>query len=370
MGHSHDKKFTPLHDLLFQEIENRESASLSFAEFMDICLYHEDLGYYADPTARKIGRSGDFFTSVSVGDTFGLLLARDIRRNFGDGERFAIVEQGAHDGQLALDIMVALDDLGVENLEGYFIVEPREKIRANLGKKIESTGYVRRINPVGSFAEVGPFDTGIFLANELLDAIPVHRVIFEEGNWKELRVTVNRGGFAWLPSAIESGSRLEFETNRFGTNFPEGYTTEVCLALESWASGLLGLFRERGVFRVIDYGLEEADYLAPHRTSGTLQCYRNHRKSENPFELPGETDLTAHVNFSHLQRAAESAGFRNFRLTDQHHFLVHAAEDWLREIDGQPPDSAGAKRLRQFQTLIHPTMMGRSFQVAEFEKIG
>ncbi len=378
MGYLDDKKNskpdTPLAEVIFQQIEQAESKSISFADFMSLALYHPDQGYYAAPAERVIGRSGDFFTSVSVGDTFGFVLSHEIERNwvenFESAENFTIIEQGGHDGQLAIDVVTALEARRPDFFENggrYVIVEPRESVREQLQLRFESIGLVQRINPVGSFSEARG-EQGIFLANELLDAFPVHRIQFENGVWRELHVTRWNDGFAWQPVEILADSALEDEVSRLGEDFPEGYITEICLAVTEWLSEAASAFSKRGLFWIFDYGFEDDDFFASHRTTGTLQCYRNHEKSENPFERVGETDLTTHVNFSHLAREAANVGLGNYLLTDQHHFLIRASEKWLRSIDGVVPDAETAKRIRQFQTLTHPGMMGQSFKIATFAK--
>lgn len=121
---------------------------------------------------------------------------------------------------------------------------------------------------------------------------------------------------------------------------------------------------------MIDYGFGADEYFSPHRTRGTLQCYRDHRVIQSPFESPGQTDITAHVNFSQLFRNAEEAGLTKTSYSDQHDFLIRAAAPWLTEMEatGTAQDPVNRKRLRQFQTLTHPGMMGRVFKVAEFSR--
>ena len=133
----------------------------------------------------------------------------------------------------------------------------------------------------------------------------------------------------------------------------------------SWMSRAARLF-EKGLWWVIDYGYGSDDYYAPHRTDGTLRCYRNHRATENPFEAPGDLDITAHVNFTDLRKAAEAAGLKERLFTDQHHFLIEAAKPWLLSMEGKPPGPEVARRMRQFQTLTHPSIMGQQFKVAEY----
>lgn len=329
---------------------------------MELALYHPEYGYYSDPKRRVIGRKGDFFTSVSVGETFGFLLAERIGQEWdkwGGDEPVVIVEQGAHDGQLARDIVAALRAAGKSC--DYRIVEPRVTIREWLQGRPREEDFPE-IRVVASFADAKA-PAGLFLCNELLDAFPFRRMVFEGGKWKEQRVSRigNELGFA-LGDLDSSPERYAVE---LGSDFPDGYETEVCPAIDAWMKEAASLF-ECGKWWVIDYGYESPEYFSPSRNTGTFRCYRNHQASENPFEAPGEIDITAHVNFSHLREAAELAGLTSGALTDQHHFLIESARDWLLSIEGAAPSPELAKRLRQFQTLTHPGMMGQQFKVAEF----
>ncbi len=368
-------KDTPLFKIVFQRITKSLDKAISFAEFMALALYHKDFGYYAAPATRQIGRKGDFFTSVSVGETFGFLLAHRIRGEM--GARFdaskpvVVIEQGAHDGQLAIDILrgwdeISAHDAGAEGALRYRIIEPRESVRAFLRERFVAEGYDDRIEVVESASEAGA-EQGVFLCNELLDAFPVNLLTFSGGRWLEKVVTVDASQetFAW--GTRELSESLERFASRLGTDFPDGYETEVCPAIDEWVPEIATLFSENGLWWVIDYGYEAADYYAPSRRTGTLRCYHKHEATEDPFELPGEIDITAHVNFSHLESAAGVHGLVMKQFTDQHHFLIHAAKPWLLSLEGQAPDKGAAARLRQFQTLTHPSLMGQQFKVMEFE---
>lgn len=336
---------------------------------MEIALYDETHGYYASPETRKVGRKGDFYTSVSVGETFGFLLAEKVTSVRGahfDGKApFVIVEQGAHDGQLALDILSALREEGVSGVE-YRIIDPRPATREWLATRFAAEGFAETVKIVDSL-EVAKAKEGIFLCNELLDAFPFRRLLFDGEAWLELQVGIVDDRPAWVERLLEPS--LEIYAEELGTDFVAGYTTEVCPAAEQWIKEASSLF-EKGFWWLIDYGHESADYFAPHRKDGTFRCYRNHQATEDPFSHPGETDITAHVNFTHVERAARAAGLSWHAFSDQHHFLIEAARDWLLSIEGQTPSTETAKRLRQFQTLTHPGMMGTQFKIAELSRLG
>ncbi|MCB1203473.1 MAG: SAM-dependent methyltransferase [Verrucomicrobiae bacterium] len=342
---------------------------------MDLVLYDPGLGYYSrrgdEAGFREVGRSGDFFTSVSVGETFGFLLAQRIVHEWeGRYKRpspFVIVEQGGHDGRLARDIVAALRESGsplAGNFE-YRLVEPRPALREFLERSF-SLDPVEEIRIAPSLEEARA-EVGLFVCNELLDAFPVDLITFESGRWRELRVAWDgpTGRPAWSPDELRP--ELAAFAADLGTNYPEGYRTEVCLAVDSWMAEAATLFKQ-GLWWIIDYGHERDDYYPPERRDGTLRCYHAHRSGNDPFAFPGEQDLTADVDFTRVEEAALRLGLARRRFTDQHHFLIEAAKPWLLSLEGQAPGPATAKRLRQFQTLTHPSMMGQQFKILELER--
>ncbi|MFT5470246.1 MAG: SAM-dependent MidA family methyltransferase [Verrucomicrobiales bacterium] len=338
----HARAEGPIRGKIDELVKKNGERGISFAKFMEIALYDPDHGYYSRP--RPIGKSGDFFTSVSVGRCFGMLLARWIRecqQLLNSPPDFAVIEQGAHDGRLAADILAELPES-----VGYRILEPTEKLRVaqkeRLGDRVEFRGNA---------------ETGVFICNELVDAFPVHRVRFENGAWRELRVVLESDDLVERP--FECPPELaEF----LPETALENHTTEVCPAAAAWIDGL-PKFLKHGYFAIIDYGLEGEDFLSPERADGTLRCYRSHVATDDPFDAIGETDITTQVNFTQLQIAAAAAGLETVEFTDQSRFLTRIAESWLRELDGKPPNAEQAALLRQFQTLTHPGLMGRAFKV-------
>ncbi len=357
-------------EALRTEIRAAGGRGIPFATFMARVLYHPEWGYYAGGAAR-VGRAGDFFTSVSVGDCFGILLARHVTEVMGllpgDGA-FHIVEQGANDGRLARDILVHLRLLLPEEDFArirYAIIEPfprlRKRQRATLKEKFGS----QVVHFAGIEGVAGKCERGLFLSNELLDAFPVHRVVFETERWREIHVVEKEDGFGESAGDL-SDPRLTAALK--GLSVAEGYRTEICLAASEWMREAASIFG-RGLVTVIDYGLVEEAYFSPERNEGTLRGYREHRLVEDLYDGIGETDLTAHVNFSHLARSARASGLDVLGFCEQGRFLVGQAADWMGEIEAAgAPDARTASLIRQFQTLIHPGMMGRAFQILTFGK--
>ncbi len=343
---------------------------------MDLALYHPEWGYYSrrddDPGFREVGRKGDFYTSVSVGDTFGRLLAHRLlmawEADFQRQQPLVVVEQGGHDGRLARDILAALGEIG-GHLPGSFeyrLVEPRASLRETLERELKATP-VPGLRVCASLEEARA-PAGIFLCNELLDAFPVDLLFFSGGAWHERRVgwDEDESRPCWVTAPLRPEWR-DFVSS-LGGGFPEGCQTEICTAVDAWMVEAARLF-ERGLWWIIDYGHERADYYLPQRTTGTLRTYHQHRAGEDPFAHPGEQDLTAHVDFTRVEEAATRGGLARRLFTDQHHFLIEAARPWLLSLEGMRPDPLTVKRLRQFQTLTHPAMMGQHFKVMELAKL-
>ncbi len=368
---------TSLDGRIFQQIADHPAKSISFALFMELALYEPELGYYSDP-ARKVGRKGgDFYTSVSVGDTFGRLLAMAAAQCWRDLDRpesFSLIEQGAHDGQLALDILGGVDELDRDFATAvrYTVIEPRQAQRELLARRFSETAREVEIVAEASKTQAA----GIFVCNELVDALPVHRVRWSGEQWCELRVAVGEGGdFEWVEAPIGNNMPLADEVARIDVgDFADGYTTEINLAAQSWMAGVSELFTQgQGRWWIIDYGHSDEEFFAAHRREGTLRCYREHRATDDPFAGVGETDITAHVNFSRLAEWAGECGLGATAAqgtVDQHDFLTRVAVDWLKALergtaDGTPMSATDQARVRQFQTLTHPGMMGRVFKFLE-----
>lgn len=349
---------TPICDQIFQEIEKNPNNSISFAQYMEIALYAEPGGYYTDRVGRAIGKEGDFYTSVSVGDTFGRLLALAAetlwREEYEAVAGFTIVEQGAHDGQLARDFTKYAGM--AENGWRYVIVEPFATAREALKTTLSDT----RIEVVSSVSEVEA-RRGLFLCNELIDAFPVERVRWTGEDWRQVRVAREGDQLIYTDAAFEAA---------LGSDFPEGYTTEINLEMRSWMAETANLFSDRGSFWIFDYGHSGEDYYARSRTDGTLRCYGEHRASDDPLaHEPGTVDITSHVDFSALAELAEANGLTVAApLQDQHDFLTRAAVPWLQQIEADgsaATDPATRAAVRQFATLTHPGMMGRAFKVLQ-----
>ena len=374
---------------------------------MRLALYCPICGYY-EKEGDSIGRCGDYYTSVSVGSLFGELLAFQFAewleeapewstlrhvpsgevKAGGGNEAMRIVEAGAHDGRLAKDVLGWLREHRpalFERLE-YWIVEPSDRRRGWQERKLGEFGakvwWVREFAGLpGATDSVAPAPRtgglrGIVFSNELLDAMPMHRLGWDANNgvWFEWGVTLRAGRFVWTRLA---GGEQGDDNQRSGERFPishwqwpigkevletlpDGFSTELCPAAEKWWH-MAAVALEAGKLLTIDYGLTSEEFLSPERKEGTLRGYCYHRPSSDLLAHPGEQDITAHVNFTAIRAAGELAGLKTDAFMTQSQFLTRiAARAWEKQ------DSFGEwtpERTRQFQTLTHPEHLGRSFRV-------
>lgn len=357
----HSTISTPLTSLL--EAEIRAHGPISFREFMERALYTPELGNYASGRAR-LGREGDYFTNVSVGPLFGTLLARqfaEMWERLGRPTPFTIVEQGAHRGEFARDTLRALRDVAPACFEAavYWVVEPFEPLRA---AQQEALAEFARVRWVTGLATLDPF-TGVHFSNELLDAMPVHRVVRRADGWRETYVQLHKGRFSFVDGPL---SHPELAT--FLDRLPPlsaDYQTEVNLAALSWIAELATKL-ECGYVLAFDYGFSRAEYYRPERAAGTLSAYSQHRRVADLLERPGEIDLTAHIDFTSLTERAEQAALSLAGFCDQHRYMVGLGR--LHFHDTPVVSAAHAQELRAFQTLMHPGLMGAAFKVVCWEK--
>jgi len=357
----------PFHPSLRENILSRikKHGNISFRTFMEMALYDPTHGYYASATQR-VGKQGDFITSVSTGRCFGLILAHRLAhywKSIGKPEYFHIIEPGAHDGALCHDILLETQTSFPDFYQTlcYHLIEATPHLLSAQQKKL--LPFPEKYVQHNSLSEISNLH-GAVLSNELIDAFPVERIQFNDGKWHQLRVTAQEDTFIFTPEKLPP--ELSDFCSQLGDAFPNGYTTEYNPSIDSFTRDVAQALHS-GLFITIDYGHHAEDYYNPSRTSGTLQTYHQHKKSDNPLESPGEIDITAHVDFTHLTTAAESAGFSFRSLSTQASYLTNHARNWLINLETHPTQDAPSL-LRQFQTLTHPSMLGTRFFVLEMEK--
>ncbi len=339
------------------------AGSIPFERFMELALYHPELGYYRRPGVRT-GRAGDFFTSVSVGPLFGRLLARQFLEMWEVTDRpapFWIVEQGAGDGRLAGDVLAWCRQQAPDFFKAvrYGFVGESAAAREAQARNLAAAGLDGKAGWMdGLEARERREWTGVFFSNELVDAFPVRRVVFRGGKWREGRVELDtRGEFRWGEREIADPALAEAVRELPAL---EGYATEINLRARRWIAEVARAWG-RGYVVTIDYGFPASVYYAPFRREGTLTAYREHRRTAEVLAEPGGRDITAHVDFTALARAGEAAGLETLGFIDQQRFFTGIAHD---ELAGRAGPQAGvAENLRAWQTLTHPDYLGTRFQV-------
>jgi SAM-dependent MidA family methyltransferase len=343
--------------LIAAEIE-RGGGRLSFARYMELALYAPGLGYYM-AGARKLGRDGDFVTAPEISRLYGRTLARQLRELAASGLD-EILEIGAGSGALAADILLELERLGCVPRR-YLMLELSPDLRER-SRDTLATRAPHLLERVAWLNQLPPRFAGIVLGNEVLDAMPVHRVIRCKGDTLE--------GFVQHDEA-EGRSFLDLEwpasdvVRRAAEELPlpdDDYRTEIQLVARGFIRSL-GAILERGVALFFDYGFPRHEYYHPQRNRGTLMCHYRHRAHEDPYFLPGLQDITTHVDFSAIAGAGREAGLDLLGYTSQAQFLVNCgitdvlAETPADDAEVYAPLAAGA------QKLLSPAEMGELFKV-------
>jgi SAM-dependent MidA family methyltransferase len=324
---------------------------------MDAALYHPDFGYYARAVQRS-GRAGDFFTSVDVGPLFGELLAKQIVEMAEIlAAPFNLVEAGAGNGRLTADILRALKRHAPEAYEATHahLVEASEAARA----MHDSTLAESADRLVSSSTMVPESFEGVLIANELLDAMPVHQVVMRENGLREVYVESHAGRLRLCEGPL-STPRLSEYFAAIGANLEPGWRADVSLAAIDWVRDASRRLT-RGFIILIDYGHDAAELYSVTHSAGTLTTFAKHRSSgpesaATPWlHEPGQQDLTAHVDFTSVRRAAESEGCTMLGLLDQMYFLLALVPDRLETLD--------VKERLALKMLVMPGGLGTTMKV-------
>lgn len=352
---------TPLEELLAERI--RRYGPIPFADFMRECLYHPIYGYYSRVESQRFV---DYYTSVDVHPIFGRLLARKFAEMWERLDRpkeFGLVEAGAGVGRLALHILdfceVKLPDF--YGALRYVAVERSASRRGQAVARLERHAAAGRLR---SAAEIPlQIPEGCVFSNELVDALPVHRVVMREHGLQEVFVGCEQGKFVEVIAPLSACAINEyFLTQQISLH--QGQHAEAGLEACDWITEV-GRRIGRGFVLTIDYGHRAAELFDERHMRGTLLAYKGHRVSENFYASPGEQDLTAHVNFTALETWGKASGLETAEFISQTAFLLALGEP--REFaDLYDPGQAEDERVRarlQLKTLIHPEGMGERFQV-------
>lgn len=326
--------------LLEAEIRERirRQGPITFAEFMELALYHPEHGYYSSQ-GEKLGPRGDFYTSPETHPVFGVLIGRQLEQMWtalGAPEEFTVVEIGAGSGSLSAQIMQYARFSQLFPRLHYIIVEKSADLarrqRERLGEFASSPpGGVVWFEPMPA-TSLPSNVVGCFISNELLDAFPVHRVTMRAGALREIYVGEADGKLVDVVDELSTPALAEYFDD-LGISLSEGARAEVNLAALDWihqvASSLVA-----GFVITIDYGLPAEELYSTNLAEGTLMCYFRHTRGADPYIRVGEQDMTTHVDFTSLIRAGRRAGLKFVGLTTQHDFLINLGlEGYLAALE-------------------------------------
>ncbi len=338
-----------------------ETGSISFAEYMHHCLYAPGLGYY-NAGATKFGQAGDFVTAPEVSSLFGALLARQCAGVLAQLDDPAVLEIGAGSGKLAADVLEALAKDDALPAGGYHILEVspelQQRQRELLASRVPAlTGSVTWLDALpGSF-------TGVVIANELLDALPVERFVRRSDGIRQVRVTSEADGFGLVE--LEAPARLQHAVEHIeqtlGERLPDGYASEVCLAAAPWLAELADSLEKAALF-LFDYGVGRREYYSADRSGGWLRCHFRHHVHDDPLILPGIQDLTSWVDFTTIAEAAVEQGLDIAGFVTQAQFLLGAGLDEVLGDFAEMPTDAQLRLSAQIKLLTLPTEMGENFK--------
>ena len=325
---------------------------ISFSRYMDLSLYTPGLGYYAGG-AVKLGKDGDFTTAPEISALFGATLARFASDLFSSAP-FNILEFGAGTGKLAGDLLSAAADSGTK-IASYQIVEVSSELRARQQRALANYPQIEWLDaPPAAF-------TGLVIANEVLDAMPVPLLLRRDGRWLERGVALDGSDFRFVDRECDQGMAGQIPGE---PSLPEGYLTEV----HPQQAGFMRLVGEMlragngGAALMIDYGFPASEYYLPQRSGGTLMCHYRHHAHADPLYLPGLQDITSHIDFSEIARAGLDAGLEVGFYMSQAAFLIGAGLPNLLKGQRAADPLHWLPLSNAVQKLTSPAEMGELFK--------
>lgn len=343
--------------------EIRQKDGIPFVEFMHQALYAPNLGYYSSGS-QKFGKTGDFITAPELTPLFGYTLANQCQQILINLDNPILLEFGAGSGQLCVDILTHLEHLKSLPLE-YHILEVsghlQDRQRQLISAKIPH--LANRVKWLSHWP-MQPFN-GVIIANEVLDAMPVHRFLQTEQGLRESYISMNPNGELQEIFKPCTNNRL---SNYVQTVLPHDvlpYQSEVNLFMDDWFRQCYSILNA-GVILILDYGFPRHEYYHPDRHSGTLMCHYRHLAHPDPLIHLGEQDITAHVDFTHVAEAAFDAGFHVAGFTNQASFLL--SNGLLSLIENLTDEREKVNNQQAAKQLLHPSEMGELFKVIALTK--
>lgn len=365
---SHSRALT----LLIRKKIHNAGGWISFEQFMNLALYAPGLGYYNSGTT-KLGRAGDFTTAPETSSLFGRTLARQLVQIAEQLNPFNILEFGAGSGQLALDILLTLEQSG-HLPEKYLILEVSAELRER--QRNWFLEKIPHLMPRIEFLQQLPVQfSGAILANEVLDAMPVHMVVWQQDQILERGVIWQNEKFTWQDHSIQDAQLLDVARrlqpwiagDHDSNKAFQPYVSEISLAARYFLKSLSQALQQ-GVMLFIDYGFGRSEYYHAQRNQGTLMCHYRHHAHDDPFYLPGLQDITSHVDFSVFVDAANSNGLDLIGYTTQAHFLMNCGITEVLIQSASPGSVDYLSLANQLQKLVSPAEMGELFKVIALGK--
>lgn len=349
-----------LHTLIANTIRHN-SGWISFAQFMELALYAPGLGYYSGGAA-KLGKDGDFTTAPEITPLFGAALAH-VAADLMAQTAPQILEFGAGTGKLAHDILTELAERGVP-VHRYSIVEVSGELRARQERMLRGFPQVRWLD------RFPPTFSGVVIGNEVLDAMPVNLVLKTEHGWKERGIGLaglSARNFVYRDRPCDPALIAQIPD---AGDLPVGYLTEVHPVaigfMRSLAAMLVAGYQDTGhggAAILLDYGFPAHEYYLAQRAQGTLMCHYRHHAHPDPFYLPGLQDITAHVDFTAMARAALDGGLDMLGYSSQAAFLLDAGIGDLLLRTSPEDQLRYLPQANAVQKLISPAEMGELFKM-------
>jgi SAM-dependent MidA family methyltransferase len=361
-------------EIIKHQILTSPEKSISFREYMELCLYYPEFGYYTN-SKEKVGKGGDFYTSVSLGGLMGEVLAQYIISQTADStQKLTLTEWGGGTGGLAQQLLDELERNHSEVYQriAYISVEISPHHRALQAEKLSrhvAADRVKWMTEEEWFAG-GPWDNIIVYSNELVDAFPIHRIKIQQGKPCECFVEWDEDKEGLLEKwiTLADNNPLNAYINNLNVSLQEGQQLEINVAGTIWIRRVCEALHS-GQLLTIDYGDQVEEVVAAHRMNGTLMCYRSHVAEDNPFLEPGGQDITSHVNFTALIQGGLEAGFQKHSLMTQKRFLVeNGLLNKLQDTYSTDPFSPAAKRNRAIRQLLLSDQMSELFKVLILKK--
>ena len=349
-----------LQQLICNEIE-QQGGVIPFDRYMELALYAPGLGYYT-AGMRKFGARGDFVTAPEISALFSRTLAHQVKQLLdlcGGGD---VLEFGAGSGRLAVDMLRELDVLDALP-ERYLIVELSPDLRQRQQQLVAAE--IPHLRERVQWLERLPQQClrGVVVANEVMDAMPVHRFRVSSGNYEETQeemISCAAGELAkeWRPASVE----LRQEVVKLGVELPSVCESEINLRLKPWIAAIADLL-EQGAVLLIDYGYTRSEYFHPQHSEGTLMChFRQHAHGDALF-YPGLQDITAHVDFTAVAEAADESGLSVAGYTNQAGFLLACGIEKLLQSAAADQNAAWFQQTEGLKRLLLPSGMGERFKV-------